>query len=44
MSPSEFGAGQVNSVEAAPMSYGLSEPTGRYVVVLADNLQVTRRQ
>jgi subtilisin family serine protease len=36
--PGEFGAGQPNGMEARPMSNGLSEPTGRYVVVLADSV------
>ena len=36
--PGEFGAGQPNGMEATPMSNGLSEPTGRYVVVLADSV------
>jgi subtilisin family serine protease len=35
--PGEYGAGQVNDINGA-MSDELSQPTGRYVVVLADNV------
>lgn len=35
--PGEYGAGQINGVDGA-MSDEFSEPTGRYVVVLADNV------
>src|SRR5918912_2433314 len=34
----EFGAGQPNGLETPPSSGGLSEPTGRYIVVLADSV------
>lgn len=34
----EFGVGQVNSVGSAPIPDRFSEPTGRYVVVLADSV------
>jgi subtilisin family serine protease len=36
--PGAFSMGQPNGVEAPPSSNGLSEPTGRYVVVLADSV------
>src|SRR5262249_44607127 len=36
--PGEFSGGQPNGFEAAPMSGELSEPTGRYVVLLADGV------
>lgn len=36
--PGEFGATQTNGGDAAPMLEGLSEPTGRYVVVLAEGV------
>lgn len=36
--PGEFGATQANGGDAAPMLGGLSEPTGRHVVVLAEGV------
>jgi subtilisin len=36
--PGEFGGDRVSGVGAAPMPEGLNEPTGRYVVVLADSV------